>query len=273
MKKKRIQPEGMRWVLVIAGSDSGGGAGIQADIRTVTSLGAHALTAVTALTAQNSLGIAAIQKIPAKFLSRQIQSVLEDTWPHATKIGMLHTAANVREVARILARQGIPRVVLDPVMKATTGKGLLEPSALPLMKRLLLPHVAVVTPNLQEASLLSGRRVVNLREMEEAAKVIKEMGPDVVVTGGHLNGNICVDLLYDGKEVLRFRGKRLPRVHTHGSGCVFSTALATFLALHEDLITAVERAHRFTRDAIAGGYASGKGAGPVRPGAGWGAEC
>jgi hydroxymethylpyrimidine kinase/phosphomethylpyrimidine kinase len=254
----------MKWILVIAGSDSCGGAGIQADIKTVSSLGAHALTAVTALTAQNSLGIAAIHRIPGKFLSRQIETLLEDTFPHAAKIGMLFSSANVREVARILKTYSIPRTVLDPVMAASTGMALLEPGALPLLKRLLLPHVTVVTPNLEEASRLSGRRVGSLRDMEEAARVIKDLGPNVVITGGHLK-RACVDLLYDGREMHRFYGEKIATEHTHGSGCVFSTALATFLAIHEDLRIATERAHEFTRSAIACGYASGKGAGAVRP--------
>ncbi|MBN1106765.1 MAG: bifunctional hydroxymethylpyrimidine kinase/phosphomethylpyrimidine kinase [Deltaproteobacteria bacterium] len=254
----------MRCILVIAGSDSCGGAGIQADIKTVFSLGAHAFTAVTALTAQNSLGITAIHRIPGKFLSRQIETILGDTFPHAAKIGMLFSSANVRELARILKAHSIPRTVLDPVMAASTGMALLEPGAFPMLKKLLLPLVTVVTPNIEEASRLSGRRVGSLREMEEAARVIKDMGPNVVITGGHLKG-ACVDLLYDGREMHRFYGERIASEHTHGSGCVFSTALATFLAAHEDLRIATEMAHEFTRRAISCGYASGKGAGAVRP--------
>lgn len=254
----------MKWVLAIAGSDSGGGAGIQADIRTISSLGAHALTAVTALTAQNSRNVAAIQKVPARFVSRQIETILVDTYPDAVKMGMLYTASCVREVARFLKRHPLPRTVLDPVLSASTGRALLEPDALAPLKDLLLPRVLVVTPNLREASVLSGRKVNTLREMEEAARVIHAMGPHVVVTGGHLKG-ACVDLLYDGEEMHAFRGERIATEHTHGSGCVFSTALATFLALGDDLRTAVEHAHGFARNAIRGGYASGKGAGAVRP--------
>ena len=254
----------MKWVLAIAGSDSGGGAGIQADIRTISALGAHALTAVTALTAQNSRNVAAIQKVPAKFVSRQIETILADIYPDAVKIGMLYTASCVREVARMLNRHPLPKTVLDPVLKASTGKALLEPEALVPLKRLLLPRVLVVTPNLSEASVLSGRRVTTLKEMQEAARVIHDMGPYVVVTGGHLR-RACVDVLYDGKGMHLFRGERIVTEHTHGSGCVFSTALAAFLAFGHDLGTAVEHAHGFARNAIRGGYATGKGPGAVRP--------
>ncbi|MEW6668269.1 MAG: bifunctional hydroxymethylpyrimidine kinase/phosphomethylpyrimidine kinase [Thermodesulfobacteriota bacterium] len=264
-KKRWCLASDMKRVLAIAGSDSGGGAGIQADIRTISSLGAHALTAVTALTAQNSRNVAAIQKVPARFVSRQIETILVDTYPDAVKIGMLYTASCVREVARILRKHPLPRTVLDPVLKASTGRALLEPEALAPLQRLLLPRVLVVTPNLGEASVLSGRRVGTVREMQEAARVIHDMGPHVVVTGGHLRG-ACVDVLYDGKQMHRFEGGRIATRHTHGGGCVFSTALAVFLASGDDLGTAVEHAHGFARNAIRGGYAIGKGAGAVCPG-------
>jgi hydroxymethylpyrimidine/phosphomethylpyrimidine kinase len=255
----------MKYVLVIAGSDSCGGAGIQADIKTVTSLGAHALTAITAVTAQNSRGVEAVQKIPARFISKQIETVVEDISPDAAKIGMLFTAAAVREVARMVRKYKIPRLVVDPVIMASTGKGLLEPDAIPLLKEFLLPHARVITPNLDEAGILTGKRVRNLQDMEEASKAIKNLGPDVVVTGGHLKGE-CVDLLYDGRDTYHFYGSRIGKPHTHGSGCVFSTALATFLASEDDVIKATKLAHDFTRRAIERGYPCGRGAGTVRPG-------
>lgn len=255
----------MKYVLAIAGSDSCGGAGIQADIKTITSLGAHALTAITAVTAQNSQGIAAIQKIPAHFISKQIESIFEDIRPDAAKIGMLLTGAAVREVARVIKKYGMPRLVLDPVLRASTGRSLLAAEAIPLLKKTLIPLASVVTPNLDEAEILTGRRVRNLKEMEEASKAIKGLGPDVVVTGGHLKGE-CVDLLYDGRDIHHFSGSRISGGHTHGSGCVFSSALATFLALEEDVKRATELAHDFTRRAIKRGYPCGKGAGAVQPG-------
>ena len=255
----------MKYVLAIAGSDSCGGAGIQADIKTITSLGAHALTAITAVTAQNSLGIAAIQKIPAKFISKQIECLFEDVRPDAAKIGMLLTGAAVKAVARVIKKYGVPRLVVDPVSRASTGGSLLDAEAVPLLKETLLPLASVVTPNLYEAEILTGKRVRNLKEMEEASRVIKGLGPDVVITGGHLKGE-CVDLLYDGRDIQHFYGSRIRTGHTHGSGCVFSSALATFLALENDVKRAAELAHDFTRRAIARGYPCGRGSGAVRPG-------
>jgi hydroxymethylpyrimidine kinase/phosphomethylpyrimidine kinase len=255
----------LKYVLAIAGSDSCGGAGIQADIKTITSLGAHALTAITAVTAQNSLGIAAIQKIPANFISKQIESVFEDIRPDAAKIGMLLTGAAVKGVARVIKRYGMPRLVVDPVLWASTGQRLLDAEAVPILKKTLLPLASVITPNLDEAEILAGRKVRNLKEMEEASKVIKGFGPDVVITGGHLKGE-CVDLLYDGRDIHHFSDSKIRAEHNHGSGCVFSSALATFLALENDVKRATELAHDFTRRAIEKGYPCGKGAGTVGPG-------
>jgi hydroxymethylpyrimidine/phosphomethylpyrimidine kinase len=254
----------VKYILIIAGSDSSGGAGIQADIRTVSTLGGHPLTAITALTAQNSLGIAAIHKIPAAFLETQIESILEDLSPDAVKLGMLYSAANVRKVAELVKKHALPNVVMDPVLTATTGRALIEPDAVVLLKELLMPLVAVVTPNMEEASLLSGRRVESMSGMEEAARGIKMMGPNVIVTGGHLKWE-CVDVLFDGHEMVHFRSERIESEHTHGSGCVFSTALATYLAITGDLGTASGQAHEFAHHAIHKGYSCGRGAGPVAP--------
>jgi hydroxymethylpyrimidine kinase/phosphomethylpyrimidine kinase len=254
----------MKYVLVIAGSDSSGGAGIQADIRTVASLGGHPLTAIAALTAQNSLGIAAIHKVPAAFLETQINSILEDLSPDAVKLGMLYSAANVGKVAELLERHRLPNVVMDPVLKATTGRPLIEADAVALLRKLLMPMVTVVTPNLEEAALLSGMRVESTSEMEEAARVIGKIAPGVIVTGGHLKSE-CVDVLFDGKETIHFRSERIESDHTHGSGCVFSTALATYLAITGDLRTAAGLAHEFAHAAIHRGYSCGRGAGPVGP--------
>jgi len=254
----------MKFVLVIAGSDSCGGAGIQSDIKTVTRLGAHALTAVTAVTAQNSLGISAIHKIPARFLTRQIEDLLTDIPPDAVKIGMLATGANIREVARLISRRHLFPVVLDPVLKASTGPGLLETGAVALLRERLLPLVRVVTPNLGEAEVLTGKTVRNLEEMEKASRVIKDMGPDVVITGGHLQGS-AVDVVYDGKKVYHIRGTRIATANNHGTGCVFSSAMATFLALGCGVPEAARLANEFTRGALEGGYPCGRGAGCVNP--------
>ena len=255
----------VNYILVIAGSDSSGGAGIQADIKTITSLGGHVLTALTAVTAQNSLGVTGIHKIPAGFIAKQIKAVIEEVVPRAVKIGMLYSGAAVKEVAKLLKRHGLVNIVLDPVLKATTGKDLLEPRAITLFKEELLPLTSVVTPNLFEAGILAGKKVDSLNDMAKAAETIQAMGPDVVITGGHLEGK-CTDLLFDGKAFHRFHGSKIDTQHTHGSGCVFSTALATFLAGDKDIVTATKMAHDFTRIAIIHGYACGPGPGPVKPG-------
>jgi hydroxymethylpyrimidine/phosphomethylpyrimidine kinase len=254
----------MKYVMTIAGSDSCGGAGIQADIKTISGLGAHPLTVITALTAQNSLGIDAVHEIPTTFISQQIETTVGDVFPDAVKIGMLSSGEAIRAVAKMVKRFELPRVVVDPVLNASTGKNLLAPEAVSLLKEILLPLSRVVTPNLDEVEVLTGRRVRNLQEMEEAAKHIKDLGPDVVVTGGHLKGE-CVDLLFNGKTVYHFTGAKIDTEHVHGTGCVFSSALATFLALEENVVKATEQAHEFTKKAIERGYPCGKGAGAVRP--------
>ncbi len=252
-------------ILVIAGSDSSGGAGIQADIKTITSLGGHALTALTAVTAQNSLGVSGIHKIPAGFISKQVNAVIEQVVPQAVKIGMLYSEAAVKEVSKLLERHGLVNIVLDPVLRATTGKDLLEPKAITLFKEELLPLASVVTPNLFEAGILTGKNLDGSNDMAEAAKTIQEMGPNVVITGGHLKSK-CTDLLYDGTAFHTFQSSKIETQHTHGSGCVFSTALATFLAGDNGIVTATKMAHDFTRRAIIHGYKCGRGHGPVKPG-------
>jgi hydroxymethylpyrimidine/phosphomethylpyrimidine kinase len=255
----------VKYILVIAGSDSSGGAGIQADIKTITTLGGHSLTALTAVTAQNSLGITGIHKIPAGFITKQVKAVIEEVVPQAVKIGMLCSGAAVKEVAKLLKRHGLVNIVLDPVLRATTGKDLLEPKAITLFKEELLPLASVVTPNLFEAGTLAGMKVDCSDDMAKAAETIQAMGPDVVITGGHLKSK-CTDLLYDGEAFHRFHGSKIDTQHTHGSGCVFSTALATFLAGDNGVVAATKMAHDFTRRAIIHGYACGRGSGPVKPG-------
>ncbi len=261
----------MKCVLSIAGSDSGGGAGIQADIKTITGLGAHALTVVTALTAQNSLGVSAIHPVPPGFIARQIKAVVEDRPPDSVKVGMVFTAAAVKTVSRMIAHYRLSPVVVDPVLRASTGGLLLEPGAIRVLKEHLLPLATVVTPNLDEAELLTGKRVRTLREMERAALEIFRMGPRVVIKGGHLKRESS-DVYFDGKEVTVFPGRKIVSASTHGTGCVFSSALATFLALGENLKEAVQSAHDLVRRAIQGGYSVGRGAGAVAPYAARGAE-
>jgi hydroxymethylpyrimidine/phosphomethylpyrimidine kinase len=260
-----LRDNGMRYILTIAGSDSCGGAGIQADIKTIFSLGAHPLTAVTAITVQNSTGIVETYDIPAEIISLQIRTIVEDLFPGAVKIGMLHTGLIVREVAGAIKKHKLGRVVVDPVLQASSGGQLLEDPAVVLLKETLFPLAAAVTPNLYEAGRLIGSEVVNLDDMERAARQIKDLGPDVVITGGHLEKN-CVDILYDGKEMHFFQGPKIETANTHGSGCVFSSSLATFLAMDYDIVEATRLAHNFTREAIVNSYLCGHGPGVAYPG-------
>ncbi|MBN1850271.1 MAG: bifunctional hydroxymethylpyrimidine kinase/phosphomethylpyrimidine kinase [Deltaproteobacteria bacterium] len=252
----------MIYVLTIAGSDSCGGAGIHADIKTITHFKAHALTAITAVTAQNSIGVTDIHKVPAVFISKQIQAVLDDGLPNAVKVGMLLTKAAVKEVGKILKQYSLSHVVIDPVIRASTGRILLKSDACSLLKHNLFPLAEVITPNLDEAEILTGKKVRTLDEMEMAAREMKQWGPHAVITGGHLKGK-CTDLLYDGEEVHLFSNPRIETEHTHGSGCVFSTSLAVFLAMGYHIVEAIQRAHVFTRQAIEKGYPCGQGAGVV----------
>jgi len=252
-------------VLTIAGSDSGGGAGIQADIKTIYALGAYPLTVISALTAQNSLGVDSILKVAPDFVVAQMDSVISDMCPHATKTGMLLNVGILKAVVRIVGKNGLPSLVVDPVILSSTGKVLLESSAISIMREQLLPLATVVTPNLHESGVLSGQKVGNIDEMVAAAQRIKEFGPaNVIITGGHLEKE-CVDIVYDGKEVYRFGGPQIESEHTHGSGCVFSAALATFLAMGNSVIKGAEMANDFTRKAISKGFKAGKGPGSVQP--------
>jgi len=254
----------MKSVLSIAGSDSGGGAGVQADIKTITSLGAHALSVITALTAQNSLGVLAIHPVPTGFIARQIKAIVEDRPPDSVKVGMVFTAAAVKTVSRMIEGYGLSPVVLDPVFRASTGTCLLEPDALGVVKERLLPVAAVVTPNLDEAELLTGKKVRTLKEMERAAREIYRMGPRVVIKGGHLRHESS-DLFFDGEGITIFRGTKIASTATHGTGCVFSSALATYLAMGQGMRQAVQSAHDLVRKAIRGGYSVGRGRGAVAP--------
>jgi hydroxymethylpyrimidine/phosphomethylpyrimidine kinase len=250
-------------VLAIAGSDSGGGAGIQADIRAITALGGYAATAITALTAQNTLGVQDILPVPPAFVARQIDSVLADIGADAAKTGMLGTAEVIEAVATALAGRGLP-LVIDPVMAATTGSRLLAEDALGALTRRLFPLATLVTPNLPEAEALLGGRIATEAEMRAALPALRALGADaVLLKGGHLAGDHLVDLLDDGAEVTAFRAARIPSRHTHGTGCTLASAIATGLAQHLPLPAAVARARAYVRAAIAAAPGLGAGNGPL----------
>ncbi len=257
-------------VLSIAGSDSGGGAGIQADLKTFAALGCYGMTAITALTAQNTLGVRAIHAVPLAVLRDQIDAVVEDIGVDAVKIGMLHSAETVREVAAGLQRHNLRRVVLDPVMIATSGAVLIDTEAVDVLVRELFPLATVVTPNLDEAALLVGRPLESEADMESAAHQLLEMGARaVLLKGGHLAGETVSDLLLSREAPpLWLRGTRIASRNTHGTGCTLSSAIASYLALGSDLLQAVERSREFVRGALQAGaqVRTGAGSGPLNHG-------
>jgi hydroxymethylpyrimidine/phosphomethylpyrimidine kinase len=252
-------------VLVIAGSDSGGGAGIQADIKTITALGAYAATAITALTAQNTLGVEAVHVAPLDFIAKQIEVVMSDIGADVVKTGMLADAATIEVVSDALDRcaPGLP-VVVDPVMVATSGARLLADDALSMLTRRLIPMASVITPNLPEAEALSGVAIPDVDAMRRAARALMSLGaPAVLLKGGHLPGDQIVDLLVtiDGAE--EFAAPRIESRNTHGTGCTLASGIAAGLAQGMALRDAVLRARDFVRAAIATAPGLGAGHGPL----------
>jgi hydroxymethylpyrimidine/phosphomethylpyrimidine kinase len=250
--------------LTVAGSDSSGGAGIQADLKTFAALGVYGMSAITALTAQNTIGVQSIAELDPDFVSAQIHSVVTDIGVDAVKTGMLSNAAIISRVARDLTELKIVKVVVDPVMVAKSGDRLLRQDAMDTLVHELLPLALVVTPNLSEAAALIGSgRIVNVEEMREAATRIKSLGPRyVVVKGGHLAGT-PMDLLYDGKDFREYTNVRHDTPHTHGTGCTFASAIAAGIARGLPVPEAVAEAKRYITGAISQGLKLGKGHGPV----------
>jgi len=253
-------------VLVVAGSDSGGGAGIQADIKTVTALGGYAATAITALTAQNTLGVFDILSVEPAFVVRQMEVVLADIGADAVKTGMLHSCAIIEAVAATLASRatGVP-IVVDPVMIAKDGTALLEADARNALVMRLFPLAALVTPNAPEAEALTGTAVRTPDDLSRAADRLLALGPSaVLVKGGHLEGDTIVDLLRtaDGFE-RRFEGVRIATSSTHGTGCTLASAIATGIAEGLRLEDAVERGHAYVREAMRRAPKIGQGHGPL----------
>ncbi len=257
-------------VLSIAGSDSGGGAGIQADLKTFAALGCFGATAITVLTAQNTTGVRAVHAVPLDMLADQIDAVVEDIGVDAVKIGMLYSGPTVETVAAALDRHKLRQVVLDPVMVATSGAALIDPTAVAVLVRLLFPRVLLVTPNLDEAAMLVGRPLHCEADMATAAQQLLEMGARaVLLKGGHLAGDSVADLLLElGHEPRWLRGQRIATPNTHGTGCTLSSAIAARLALGDELTLAVQHARDYVRDALAAGASvrTGAGSGPLNHG-------
>jgi hydroxymethylpyrimidine/phosphomethylpyrimidine kinase len=253
--------------LTIAGSDSSGGAGIQADLKTFAALGVYGASVITALTAQNTQAVAAVHDVPAAFIAAQIDAVFFDLAVGAVKIGMLSQSAAIEAVARGLSRHKANNIVLDPVMVASSGASLLAADAVGALRRLLIPRALVVTPNLPEAAALTGASPArNEREMEIQARAILELGArNVLIKGGHGAGEESVDLLVGQGETIRLSAKRVATKNTHGSGCTLSSAIAAGLAKGNDLIAAVQDAKTYVTAAIAAAdtLAVGHGHGPL----------
>lgn len=255
----------MKRILTIAGSDSGGGAGIQADLKAITLLGGYGMSVLTALTAQNTIGVQAIHKVPVSFVEKQIDSVLSDIGADAIKTGMLLNAEIIEVVAEKIKQYGVEIVVVDPVMVSKSGAPLLRKDARKALINQLIPLAQVVTPNLFEASILTGIEVNSLDRMREATVQIWGMGAkNVVVKGGHLKGK-AIDTLYDGTNFAEIEAPRIKVKNTHGTGCTFASAIATLLAKGESMPTAVRRAKDFISMAIRFGLNIGRGTGPTNP--------
>ena len=250
--------------LTIAGSDSGGGAGIQADLKTFSAFRVFGTSVLTALTAQNSVGVHGVFDVPPPFVASQIDAVLSDMGADAVKVGMLSSAPIIHAVAERLSAHPRRPLVLDPVMIAKSGDPLLKPEARTALIALMLPLAEVVTPNLHEAAALAEMPVSTEKDMEEAARRIAALGPrHVLVKGGHLEG-AATDILWDGRAFRRYTAPRLDSPHTHGTGCTLSAAIAAGLARGRALGDAVEEAKRYVSAAIAAGFQAGRGVGALR---------
>ena len=253
-----------RRVLTIAGSDSGGGAGIQADLKTITVLGGFGMSVVTALTAQNTLGVHGIHEVPAEFVAAQFDAIATDIGIDAAKTGMLATSDIIRTVAQKIRQYKIEKIVVDPVLVAKGGTSLIREEAKATLIAELIPLALVLTPNIPEAEVLSGIRIEDISDMNDAAQIIHKLGAkNVIVKGGHLLGDKAEDLLYDGKGFVVFSSPRFETGDTHGTGCTFSAAIATALARGIDVPGAITEAKHYITEAIRRSWRIGGGHGPT----------
>ena len=255
----------MRKALTIAGSDSSGGAGIQADIKTMTMNGVYGMSAITALTAQNTTGVTGIMEVTPDFLQKQLDAVFTDIFPDAVKIGMVSSSELIRVIADRLDHYEAKNIVADPVMVATSGARLIEDEAVEVLKDKLLPQASVITPNIPEAEILTGMKIQDEKDMEEAARLLFERyGCAALVKGGH-RVNDANDVLFEREEKkpIWFRGHRIENPNTHGTGCTLSSAIASNLAKGYDLVESVKRAKDYLSGALSAMLDLGKGSGPL----------
>ena len=251
-------------VLIIAGSDSSGGAGIQADIKTVTSLGCYAMTAITAVTAQNSTGVKSIIPIKPKEISNQIEFTSEDIKPNAIKIGMLHSQEVISAVIKSLKKINIKKIVLDPVMVAKGGSKLINNQAIVVIKKKLIKKILLITPNIPEAELLTNMKINSINDMIQAGQLLINLGAkNVLIKGGHLNSKQMNDVFLNKKIIKIFKNKKYKSKNTHGTGCTLSSAIAANLSCGKDLIKSCELGIKYVNEAIKSNLNFGKGNGPI----------
>ena len=251
-------------VLIIAGSDSSGGAGIQADIKTVTCLGSYAMTAITAVTAQNTTGVKSIIAIKASEISNQIEFSAKDIKPDAIKIGMLHSNQVILSVIKSLKKINIKKVVLDPVMVAKGGAKLINNTAIIYIKKKLMKRTLLITPNIPEAEILAGTKINSTKDMIRAGKILISLGAkNVLIKGGHLKSKQINDILLNKKNIRVFKSRKYSFKNTHGTGCTLSSAIATYLACGKDLIKSCELGIKYVNEAIKSNLNLGKGNGPI----------
>jgi hydroxymethylpyrimidine/phosphomethylpyrimidine kinase len=251
-------------ILIIAGSDSSGGAGIQADIKTITSLGCYAMTAITAVTVQNTTGVKSIIPISPKEISNQIEFTSTDMKVNAIKIGMLHSKSVITAVLKSLKKINVKKIVLDPVMVAKGGTKLINDKAITYIKKKLMKKILLITPNIPEAELLTNTKINSVEDMIEAGKLLIDFGAkNVLIKGGHLNSKQMNDILLNKKIIKIFKNKKYKSKNTHGTGCTLSSAIATNLSCGKDLIKSCELGIKYVNEAIKSNLNYGKGNGPI----------
>tara|TARA_B110001452_G_scaffold264090_1_gene266512 strand:- start:436 stop:1248 length:813 start_codon:yes stop_codon:yes gene_type:complete len=251
-------------ILIIAGSDSSGGAGIQADIKTVTSLGSYAMTAITAVTIQNTTGVKSIVPIEAKEISNQIEFTCKDIRPNSIKIGMLHSTNVINSVIKSLNKIKVKKIILDPVMVAKGGAVLIDKKAIETLKKKLIKKITLITPNIPEAEILSDTKIKNTQDMIYAANSLLKLGAkNVFIKGGHLDSKIVSDVFVNKNEIFIIKNKRIATKNTHGTGCTLSSAIATFYSCGKTLKRSCELASKYVNNAIGYNLNYGKGHGPI----------
>ena len=251
-------------ILIIAGSDSSGGAGIQADIKSVTSLGSYAMTAITAITAQNTTGVKSITSIPSKEISNQIEFTSKDIKPHSVKIGMLHSTQVIKSVIKSIKKLKLKKIILDPVMVAKGGAKLIDDKAILVLKKKLINKVDLITPNIPEAEILTEIKIKSVLDMKNAAKILLDLGAkNVLIKGGHLDSSTLKDIFVNKKETALFTNKKIKTKNTHGTGCTLSSAIATYYGCGKTLKKSCELGIRYVNNAIKTRPKFGKGNGPI----------